>query len=94
MRRCQLDDGCNGASLPAQGRRTPMRVTITFRFAVDPGNDLIKSGKIGQIFGNLIEDLKPEAAYFFPENGQRGGLMVINMDDSSQLAQVSASGSG
>lgn len=38
-----------------------------------------------------MEEFKPEAAYFFPENGQRGGLMVINAADSSDLVKVAES---
>lgn len=65
-----------------------MRVMIQFSFPADTGNTLISSGKLGGIFHHLMEDLKPEAAYFFPEKGQRGGLMVVNMSDSSDLARL------
>lgn len=63
-----------------------MRTMIRFSFPVDAGNELVSSGRIGKVFQSLMEDLKPEAAYFFPENGQRGGLFVVNMVDSSDLA--------
>ena len=59
-----------------------MRMMIRFSFPVKPGNDLVSSGKINRVFQSIMEDLKPEAAYFFPENGQRGGLLVVNMNDS------------
>lgn len=65
-----------------------MRMMIKFSFPVEPGNELVSSGKLNRIFQSLMEDLKPEAAYFFPENGQRGGLMVVNMTDSSDLAKM------
>jgi hypothetical protein len=32
--------------------------------------------------------LKPEAAYFFPEGGERAGLFVVNMTESSQVAEI------
>ena len=38
-----------------------------------------------------MEDFKPEATYFFPENGQRSGFMIINVNDSSDLAKVAES---
>jgi hypothetical protein len=31
---------------------------------------------------------KPEAAYFFPEGGERAGLFVVQMQDSSQVADI------
>jgi hypothetical protein len=63
-----------------------MRMMIKFTFPVEPGNELVGSGKVSRVFQSIMEDLKPEAAYFFPENGQRSGLMVVNMADSSDLA--------
>jgi len=64
-----------------------MRMMIKFSFPVKPGNDLVGSGKVAKIFQSLMEDLKPEAAYFYPVDGQRGGLMVVNVNDSSDLAK-------
>lgn len=65
-----------------------MRVMVKFTFAVDTGNAAISSGKVEKFFQQVMEDLKPEAAYFFPDNGDRGGFLVINMADSSQIVQV------
>jgi hypothetical protein len=35
-----------------------------------------------------MEELKPEAAYFFPEGGERAGFFVVDMKDSSQVAEI------
>jgi hypothetical protein len=37
---------------------------------------------------SLMETLKPEAAYFFPEDGKRTALFVFEMNDSSQLVPI------
>ncbi len=34
---------------------------------------------------SLMEALKPEAAYFYPEAGARAGLFVFDMASSTQL---------
>ena len=65
-----------------------MRTMVKFRFAVEPGNEVIRTGKIEKVFQGIMEHLKPEAAYFYPEGGQRAGLMVFDMTDSSQVAEV------
>lgn len=39
-------------------------------------------------FSPIIEDLKPEAAYFTDVDGARGGYFIVNMDDASQLPAV------
>jgi hypothetical protein len=36
----------------------------------------------------LIEDLKPEAAYFHAVDGDRGGFFVVNMQETSQIAEI------
>jgi hypothetical protein len=43
---------------------------------------------VEKVFHQIMEDLKPEAAYFFLDGGERGGFIVVNMDDSSQIAQI------
>ncbi len=32
--------------------------------------------------------IKPEAAYFFSDNGRRGGFMVFDMTDASQIPMI------
>jgi hypothetical protein len=65
-----------------------MRTMLRFKFPVGPGNEVIRSGKIGKFFEQLMADLKPEAAYFYPEAGERGGIMVFDMQDASWVAGV------
>jgi len=65
-----------------------MRMMIKFTFPVDAGNAAIRTGKLEKVFQQLIEDLKPEAAYFHAVDGDRGGFFVVNMQESSQLAEV------
>jgi hypothetical protein len=65
-----------------------MRVMLKFRFPVEAGNEFIRSGKVPKVLAALMEQLKPEAAYFFPEGGERAGLLVFDMQQSSQVAQV------
>lgn len=68
-----------------------MRWMIRFSIPGKYGNELVSSGKIGQNFQSLMEEFKPEAAYFYPENGQRSGFMIVNMTDSSDLAKIAES---
>jgi hypothetical protein len=70
-----------------QGRET-MRVMIRFSFPVEPGNAAIRTGKLEKVFTQLLDDLKPEAAYFHAVNGDRGGSLIVNMQESSQIADI------
>jgi hypothetical protein len=68
-----------------------MRWMIKFSIPVNEGNELVKSGKISRNFQSLMEEFKPEAAYFFPENGQRSGFMIVEATESSDLARIGES---
>ena len=65
-----------------------MRMMIKFSFPVDAGNAAIRTGKVEKVFQQLIEDLKPKAAYFHAVDGDRGGFFVVNMQESSQIAEI------
>jgi hypothetical protein len=65
-----------------------MRFMLTFRVPMDEGNAGIKDGSLGQTLETIIDELKPEAAYFGPIEGARGGYLVVNFDDPSQLPAI------
>ncbi len=65
-----------------------MRTMLRWTVPVEKGNQAIKDGTIGRVFESLFQDLKPEAAYFWPEDGERAGMMVFDMADPSEVAQI------
>jgi hypothetical protein len=65
-----------------------MRVMIKFAMPVEASNAAIRSGKLQRVFQQLTEDLKPEAGDFFPDGGERGGFFIIDMRESSQIAEI------
>jgi len=62
-----------------------MRFMITCRIPMDKGNELARNGSLGQTIQTIMEELQPEAAYFSDIDGARGGYIVVNMDDASQI---------
>ena len=65
-----------------------MRMMLRWTVPVERGNETIKDGSLSQTIESLIDELKPEAAYFWPENGGRGGMMVFDMADPTQIPQI------
>jgi len=65
-----------------------MRIMVKFSIPVEAGNAVIRSGKMDKVFPLLLADLKPEAAYFFPSEGNRSGFMIINMQEPWQVADT------
>ena len=67
-----------------------MRVMIKFAIPVEAGNTAIRTGKLEKVMQQIAEDLKPEAAYFFPTpaGGERGGFSIVEMQESSQIVDM------
>jgi hypothetical protein len=65
-----------------------MRFMLTFRIPPEEGNAAMKDGRFMPAFQSVLDDLQPEAAYFSDIEGARGGYLVINMDDASQIPAI------
>lgn len=65
-----------------------MRTLMRFEMDTQAGNELLKAGELQKGLERMLEMLKPEAAYFFPTNGCRGGVLVFDVADPSQLVTL------
>jgi hypothetical protein len=65
-----------------------MRFLLKVIMDVEAGNRLAKAGKLGTTIQSILTDLKPEAAYFLDTNGQRSGLLFLDMQDASQIPAI------
>ena len=65
-----------------------MRFMIRMRMPMDKGNAVIKDGSLGPTLQAILEELEPEAAYFTAVDGCRGGYIVVEMEDASQIPAV------
>ena len=62
-----------------------MRMLLKVSVPVEHGNDAAKSGALQRTIQATMAKLKPESAYFYPENGNRTTFMVFDMQGSWQL---------
>lgn len=60
-----------------------MRFLMKVSFPVEAGNKAAKDGF--KAIQAILERQKPEAAYFIAENGMRTGLLVVNMENASDI---------
>ncbi|MCL2553716.1 MAG: hypothetical protein FWE15_13500 [Actinomycetia bacterium] len=65
-----------------------MRMLLTAKMDSEKTNQLITDGTLGKTMEGILEELKPEAAYFTAWEGERTALLVIDLDDSSQMPSV------
>ena len=62
-----------------------MRFLMKVSMPHEPFNSYVKNGSAGAKMGQIMGELKPEAAYFVEMNGHRTGIIIINMNDVSQI---------
>jgi len=55
---------------------------------VETGNAAAKAGALGTTIQRILEEIKPEAAYFAEDNGERTGYIFFDMKESSQLPAI------
>jgi len=65
-----------------------MRVMLKFTLPVERGNAAIGDGSLGQTMESILTKLKPEAAYFAPIEGRRGGMLFFDLADPSQIVEA------
>ena len=62
-----------------------MRMMLKAVMDTETGNEAIRSGALPKVLEQIMQQLKPEAAYFYPDNGKRTMLMVFDMEHPSQI---------
>lgn len=65
-----------------------MRVMMTIRPGMDKANRAAREGTLGTTMGRLIEQLRPEAAYFAPREGRRTAVFVFDLKEASQIPTI------
>lgn len=65
-----------------------MRYLVRFSFSNEVGNEALSDPDFGQKMRELLTEIKAETAYFTAIDGQRGGYIVVHMDDASQIPAI------
>ena len=62
-----------------------MRMMLRAQIPVQAGNRAIQDGTIAKVLEETLDHLKPEAAYFLSENGQRAVYAFFDLEDPSKI---------
>jgi hypothetical protein len=62
-----------------------MRILLHVKFPHQQFNDAVRDGSIEKQIKQILEAAKPEAVYFTEYDGRRGVILVVQMQDSSQI---------
>lgn len=64
-----------------------MRFLLKATIPVENGNASVMDGSIMTKLQRYLGEVKPEAGYFFAENGQRAFHLIINIDRPEELVE-------
>ncbi len=65
-----------------------MRFMVKVMMDVEKGNALARKANLQKIAQSILEEIKPEAAYFLAEEGKRSALLFVDMDDASRIPAI------
>jgi len=62
-----------------------MRMLLDIKIPHETFNAAVRDGSAGEKLKRILEATKPEAVYFTERAGQRGAIMIVNLDDPSKV---------
>jgi hypothetical protein len=65
-----------------------MRCMMKVSFPVEAGNAAARDGSLGKTIESILDDMKPEAAYFVAHDGKRGGFIFFDLKEPSHIPAV------
>jgi hypothetical protein len=65
-----------------------MRMIMLIEFPIEPFNTAVRDGSVGAKMKKILEDVKPESAYFTERNGHRGGVLIVEVANPSDVPRL------
>lgn len=65
-----------------------MRMLMYVKFPIEPFNTAVRKGTVGTTIKRIMDETKPESAYFTDHDGHRGGTLVVQVNDPSDIPRL------
>lgn len=65
-----------------------MRMLLNVKLPNTEFNAAVRDGSVSSKMGEILEEIKPEAAYFTEQGGQRSALLIVDIDDSAKIPML------
>jgi len=62
-----------------------MQMLMEVELPNEPFNSLLKKGTVGQTLQGVLDEIKPAAAYFSEQDGQRGAVLLVDVPDPARI---------
>jgi hypothetical protein len=60
-----------------------MLLNVTFPH--EPFNTAVRKGTVGETIDKILKATKPEAVYFTEQDGHRGAVLIVDVENASQV---------
>jgi hypothetical protein len=61
---------------------------LDFDFPIEPFNSYVRDGSVGERIQRAMATIKPESVFFSANNGQRGGIMIVDCPKASDIPRL------
>jgi hypothetical protein len=65
-----------------------MRMMMRVQCPVEPFNSMVRNGTAGSKMMKILDEIKPEAAYFGSQDGKRGGILIVDVAKPSDIPRL------
>ncbi len=66
-----------------------MRILLHVRIPHEEFNAAVRDGSVGRKIKQILDETRAEAVYFTEYDGRRGAIMIININDPSEVPKFS-----
>ena len=74
-----------GTDRSAFAKEAAMRMLMHVKMPHEPFNAAVRDGSVGKKIKRILEETKPEAAYFTEFGGRRGAILIVDVADPSKI---------
>jgi hypothetical protein len=65
-----------------------MKMLLDVTIPNEPFNSLVRQGAAGKKLAEILDAIKPEAAYFTEQDGKRGAVLVVDLANASKIPSL------
>ena len=65
-----------------------MRMMLNVTLPHEPFNTAVRKGTVGETIDKILKAIKPEAVYFTEQDGTRGAILIVQVDNPSQIPSL------